>query len=99
MVEHPAALVAVLLALLVVRGLPAQAFRSELGRRELAAVALLQAISLPFLLAAAEIGQEMGLLDPAVGATLVAAGLVSLLVFPALALTLLPRMAPLETSV
>ena len=102
LVEHPAALAAVpafLLALLVVRGLPALAFRSELGRRELAAVALLQATSLPFLLAATEIGREMGLLDPAVGAALVAAGLVSVLVFPALALTLLPRRAPLETSV
>jgi hypothetical protein len=33
----------------------------------------------------------MGLLDPAVGAGLVAAGLVSVLVFPALALALLPR--------
>jgi Kef-type K+ transport system membrane component KefB len=102
LVEHPAALAAVpafLLALLVVRGLPALAFRSELGRRELAAVALLQATSLPFLLAATEIGREMSLLDPAVGAALVAAGLVSVLVFPALALTLLPRRAPLETSV
>jgi Kef-type K+ transport system membrane component KefB len=94
LVEHPAALAAVpafLLALLLVRGLPALAFRRELGRRELLAVGLLQATSLPFLLAAVAIGQEMGLLDPAVGAGLVAAGLVSVLVFPAVALRLLPR--------
>jgi len=48
LVEHPAALAAVpafLLALLLVRGLPALAFRGELDRRELAAVALLQATS------------------------------------------------------
>lgn len=96
LVEHPAALATVpafLLALLVVRGAPALAFRSELGRRELVAVGLLQATSLPFLLAAVEIGDEMGLLDRAVGAGLVAAGLVSVLVFPAIALTLLPRTA------
>ena len=35
----------------------------------------------------------MGLLDPAVGAGLVAAGLVSVLIFPAAALALLPRPA------
>lgn len=96
LVEHPAALVTVpafLVALLVVRGAPVLAFRRELGRRELVAVGLLQATSLPFLLAAVEIGEEMGLLDPAVGAGLVAAGLVSVLVFPAVALTLLPRSA------
>jgi Kef-type K+ transport system membrane component KefB len=96
LVEQPAALAAVpafLLALLLVRGLPAVAFRSELSGRELVAVALLQATSLPFLLAATEIGLEMGLLTPAVAAGLVAAGLVSVLVFPAVALTLLPQPA------
>src|SRR4051812_8185265 len=52
LVAHPAALATVpafLLALLVVRGLPAVAFRRELERRELVAVGLLQATSLPFL--------------------------------------------------
>jgi Kef-type K+ transport system membrane component KefB len=100
LVEHPAALAAVpafLLALLVVRALPAVAFRHELPRREVLAVGLLQATSLPFLLAAVEIGHEMGLLDPAVGAGLVAAGLVSVLVFPAVALTLLPRRVEVPT--
>lgn len=102
LIEAPAALAAVpafLLALLVVRGLPALAFRSLLSSRETLAVGLLQATSLPFLLAASEIGLEMGLLDPTVAAGLVAAGLVSVLVFPALALTLLPVVgAPAETA-
>ena len=75
------------------RALPALAFHRELDRRELVAVGLLQATSLPFLLAAVEIGREMDLLDPALGAGLVAAGLVSVLIFPAAALTLLPRPA------
>jgi Kef-type K+ transport system membrane component KefB len=97
LIAHPAALATVpgfLLALLVVRALPAWAFHGELERRELIAVGLLQATSLPFLLAAVEIGREMGLLDPAVGAGLVAAGLVSVLILPAPALALLPRPAP-----
>jgi Kef-type K+ transport system membrane component KefB len=96
LVEHPAALVTVpafLLALLVVRGLPALAFRRELSGRELSALALLQATSLPFLIAATTIGREMGVLDPAVAAGLVAAGLVSVLVFPAVAVALLSRVA------
>jgi Kef-type K+ transport system membrane component KefB len=97
LVENPAALGLVpvfVLALLAVRGLAALAFRGGLGRREVLAVGLLQATSLPFLLAAVQVGDEMGLLDPATGAGLVAAGLVSVLVFPAVALTLLPRAAP-----
>jgi Kef-type K+ transport system membrane component KefB len=97
LLDHPAALAAVplfLAALLVVRGLPALVFRRDLERRELVALGLLQATSLPFLLAAAQIGEEMGLLDPATGAALVAAGLVSVLVLPAVALALLPRRVP-----
>jgi Kef-type K+ transport system membrane component KefB len=94
LMEHPSALATVpafLLALLLVRGLPALAFRSELTGRETAGVALLQATSLPFLLAATEIGVTMGTLDPSVAAGLVAAGLASVLVFPAVALALLGR--------
>lgn len=94
LMERPSALALVpgfLAALLLVRGLPALVFRRRLGRRETAVVALLQATSLPFLLAATEIGERTGLLDPAIGAGLVAAGLVSVLVFPAVALALLAR--------
>ncbi|MGE3288681.1 MAG: cation:proton antiporter [Pseudonocardia sp.] len=94
LVEHPSALALVpafLAALLLVRGLPALMLRGLLSGRETAAVALLQATSLPFLLAATEIGERTGVLDPAVAAGLVAAGLVSVLVFPAAALALLAR--------
>lgn len=92
--EHPTALALVpvfLVALLAVRGLPALVFRRELGARRTVAVGLLQATSLPFLLAASTIGLEMGVLDPAVAAGLVAAGLVSVLVAPAVALVLISR--------
>jgi Kef-type K+ transport system membrane component KefB len=96
LMEHPAALASVpgfLLALLLVRGLPALAFRTELERGELVGVGLLQATSLPFLLAATEIGTTMHVLDPVVAAGLVTAGLASVLVCPAVALSLLDRSA------
>src|SRR5689334_9444563 len=101
LMQHPGALATVpafLLALLFVRGLPAVAFHREIGRREVLALGLLQATSLPFLIAATAIGREMGVLDPAVGAGLVAAGLVSVLVFPAVVLTLLPRQAAVSAT-
>jgi Kef-type K+ transport system membrane component KefB len=92
LIENPSALTGVplfVLALLLVRGLPAFAFRGDLPGREVLAVGLLQATSLPFLLTVAAIGTEMGLLDNATSAALVAAGIVSVLVFPTLALRLL----------
>ena len=49
--------------------------------------ALLQATSLPFIVAATMIGIELGRLDAATGAALIAAGLLSVLVFPLAALT------------
>lgn len=97
LIEHPSALATVpvlLLALLVVRGLPAVMFRHQLSARAVAAVGLLQATSLPFLLTVSAIGTEMGLLDQAVAAALVAAGVLSVLIFPVLALRLLATDGP-----
>jgi hypothetical protein len=53
------------------------------------AAALLQATSLPFLVATTDIGMELGILTPATGAALVVAGLLSVVLFPLGALTLL----------
>jgi Kef-type K+ transport system membrane component KefB len=83
-----------LLALVLVRGLPALLYRPALGNRQTAVAALLQATSLPFIVAASMIGIELGLLDDATGAALIAAGLISVLVFPLVALTLLRREEP-----
>ena len=49
----------------------------------------MKATSLPFIVAAMEIGMELGVLSPAVGAALVVAGLLSVVLFPLGALTLL----------
>jgi hypothetical protein len=54
---------------------------------------VLQATSLPFIVAATAIGLELGLLDAAESAALIGAGLLSVLIFPLLGLTLL-RGAP-----
>jgi Kef-type K+ transport system membrane component KefB len=77
------------LALLAVRGLPAVLYHRRLGGRRTVAAGFLQATSLPFIVAAAEIGERLGALSQATASALVAAGLVSVLVFPTLALALL----------
>lgn len=92
LVDDPAALLRVplfLLALLVARGVPALLSVRELGARSTAAVALLQATSLPFIVTATQIGVATGLMAPVTAAALVCAGLLSVLLFPAVALLLL----------
>jgi hypothetical protein len=53
------------------------------------AAGLLHATSLPFIVAATEIGVEIGELEPAIGTACVVAGLLSVVLFPLIALTLL----------
>ena len=78
-----------LLALLLARGLPAILYRRMVDTRGVLAAALLQATSLPFIVATTGIGMELGILSPATGAALVLAGLLSVVLFPLGALTLL----------
>ena len=78
-----------LAALLVARGLPALVYNSLTTHRQTLAAALLQATSLSFLVVAGQIGVQLDLLRPAVYAALVAAGLLSVLLFPLSALMLL----------
>jgi Kef-type K+ transport system membrane component KefB len=82
-----------LLALLVVRGLPAILYLRRAGRTASAAAGLLQATSLPFLVTAVQIGLATDRLSPATGAALIFAGLLSVIAFPVTALTLLNRSA------
>jgi len=76
-------------ALLVARGLPALVYRSLATSAQKAAAALLQATSLSFLVVAGEIGVQLDLIRPATYAALVAAGLLSVLLFPLTALRLI----------
>lgn len=92
LLEDPGALARVpvfLLALLAMRGLPALLSLRSSGVRSTAAAGLLQATSLPFVVAATQIGTELGMLSAVNAAALVSAGLLSVLLFPAVALGLL----------
>jgi Kef-type K+ transport system membrane component KefB len=83
-----------LLALLAARGLPAIVYRGALDARHTAIAGLMQATSLPFIVAATAIGRELGLIDAAGSAALIGAGLLSVLLFPLGGLLLLRRMTP-----
>lgn len=76
-------------ALLVARGLPALVYGRLATRTQMAAAGLLQATSLSFLVVAGEIGVQLDLIRPATYAALVAAGLLSVVLFPLSALRLL----------
>jgi Kef-type K+ transport system membrane component KefB len=80
-----------LAALLAVRGLPVLLYRRLVDARRAAIAGILQATSLPFIVAAAAIGMELDLMSQAEGAGLIAAGLLSVMVFPATGLVLLKR--------
>jgi Kef-type K+ transport system membrane component KefB len=105
LLDHPSNLVKVpifLAALLVVRGVPAFVYRGAIGRDRAAIAGVLQATSLPFIVAATTIGVDMGLMGSAEQSALIAAGLLSVLIFPLTGLTLLKRagapMRPAETD-
>jgi Kef-type K+ transport system membrane component KefB len=80
-----------LAALVAARGLPALLYRRVLDARHTAIAGLMQATSLPFIVAAVAIGEDLGLIDAAEGAALIGAGLLSVLFFPAIGLGLLKR--------
>ena len=94
LVDSPSALLQVplfVVALLCARGLPALLYASSLGLRASVTAGLLQATSLPFIVTATQIGLLVGLMEPVTATALVCAGLVSVLVFPAVALGRLRR--------
>ena len=97
LLHSPSALVRVpvfLLTLLVVRGLPALLGLRANGTRPTLALGLLQATSLPFIVAATQIGVVLGKITPVTAAALVSAGLLSVLIFPLFALAILRRTEP-----
>jgi Kef-type K+ transport system membrane component KefB len=78
-----------LVALLLVRGIPALLYRHVVGNRRTIAAGLLQATSLSFIVAAVQIGISLGQITAATGAALIGAGLLSVMLFPLCALMLL----------
>ena len=95
--DNPSALLRVpvfLLALVAARGIPALFSRRQLGNDGAIITGLLWATSLPFLVAATQIGVSIGAVKPVTAAALVSAGLLSVILFPPLALGRLRRVAP-----
>jgi Kef-type K+ transport system membrane component KefB len=80
-----------LAALVATRGLPALLYRRVLDARHTAVAGLMQATSLPFIVAAVAIGEDLDLIGAAEGAALIGAGLLSVLLFPVIGLSLLGR--------
>lgn len=83
-----------LLAIYLARGLPAFVYVRMLGRSRAIIAGVLQATTLPFIVAATQIGVQLGVVTRASAAALVAAGLLSVIISPALGLTLLRRGEP-----
>src|SRR6266487_443941 len=89
-----------LAALLVARAVPALLYRPFAERRsQIVAAGLLQATSLSIPVVAGQIGVDLGLIRPTNYVALVAAGLISVIVFPLISLALLrvrtaPAVAP-----
>jgi Kef-type K+ transport system membrane component KefB len=83
-----------LLAIYLSRGVPALVYVRLLGRSRAAIAGILQATSLPFIVAATQIGLQLGVVTRASAAGLVAAGLLSVIISPALGLSLLRRERP-----
>src|SRR6516225_9451127 len=79
---------------LIVRGPPALLYCPLIGRHKALVAGLLQATSLPFIVAATQIGVQIGVVTQASAAALIAAGLLSVIIFPAAGLSLLRRGAP-----
>ncbi len=93
-VQNPIRLLVFLVLLLVVRGVPALlVYRTTLVLRERFEAMLLTATALPLLVALAEIGLESGVMLPENAAALVGAGVVSVALFPVVAISMRRRAA------
>ena len=88
-IHSPLRLLVLLGLLLVVRGLPSLlVYRHDLSPRERVEMTFITATSLPLLIALAEIGEQDGVMLPATAAALVGAGVLSVLIYPLIAVGL-----------
>jgi len=96
--QNPGRLLVFFLLLLVVRGLPSLlVYRRALPARQRLEMTFITATTLPLLIALVEIGQRDGVMLPANVAALVGAGVLSVLVYPLIAV-MLHRSAPLTPA-
>ncbi|MDZ7732003.1 MAG: cation:proton antiporter [Acidimicrobiia bacterium] len=78
-----------IVGILVVRGVPAIVYRRLYAGRQLVAAGLLQSTTLSMMVVAASIGTSVGAIDAGTSAALLTAGIITVLVFPPIALALL----------
>lgn len=91
-IANPLRLIIFFVLLLVVRGLPSLVvYRRTLPRRQRIEMMFITATTMPLLIALAEIGLSDGVMIPANAAALVGAGVLSVLVYPLIAVTLARR--------
>ena len=77
---------------LLARGLPVLLYRRQLGGRDQLALAFYSATALPVVVAITQVGVSTHQMTPEIAAALVGAGMISLLVYPQLAMALRPRL-------
>jgi len=91
-IDNPLRLVVFLVLLLVVRGLPALfVYRKVLPARQRVEMTFITATTMPLLIALAEIGLSDGVMLKANAAALVGAGVLSVLIYPLIAVALARR--------
>jgi Kef-type K+ transport system membrane component KefB len=92
--EDPLRLVLFFVLLIVVRGLPSLlVYRRALAPVQRVEMTFITATSLPLLIALATIGEQDGVMLPATAASMIGAGVLSVLVFPLIAVSLHRRAA------
>jgi Kef-type K+ transport system membrane component KefB len=97
-IHSPLRLLVLLALLLIVRGLPSLlVYRHDLELRQRVEMTFITATSLPLLIALADIGEQDGVMLPATAAALVGAGVLSVLIFPLVAVGL-HKAAPLTPA-
>jgi Kef-type K+ transport system membrane component KefB len=90
--ENPVRLIVFFVLLLVVRGLPSLlVYRRALPLRQRVEMTFITATTMPLLIALAAIGLSTGVMIPANAAALVGAGVLSVLVYPFIAITVARR--------
>ncbi len=87
-----------LVLLLVIRGVSALLWLGELGSRRGASLALFGATGLPLIVAIVGIGADRGAVAPDVGASLIGAGMISVLLFPLAGTALAGRGEPVDAE-
>lgn len=96
--KHLVLIPLLVVGMLLARGLASLSLFSTFDPRRARGAALLAATNLSFMVIAADVGGELGIVDAATGAAMVIGGVVSVLVFPPAAVSVLPGSETLDAD-